>query len=109
MTDKYFYDYINTEIEKINFSVLYKEIDEKLIYDPVYLCFIIQITIYHLEHKNKINPNVLNLFGFYTSVLKGEHETRKELSKVELLYLIVKLETILEKPSSCDNLHGLYI
>lgn len=101
---------ISSEIDDTNFDSIYDKIEESNVYDPIQIKKIIQYTIYNLEIKKKLNPENGGCLNYHLDVLRGSNENRKELDKIELLYIVQlckKLNDDLKK-DSLDNLLHLY-
>jgi hypothetical protein len=110
MATSKFQKLITSEIEDTNFDSIYDKIEESNVYDPVQIKKIIQYTIYHLEIKKKITQDVGACLNYHLNILRGCDENRKELDKIELLYVIQLCKKLNEdlKKDSMDNLLGLY-
>lgn len=104
-----FPDYVANEIKDINFEKIYLDIYEKEEYIPTTLINCIQLTIYHLEFTKKLKHEDLATLSFYLSVITGQHETKKSLSKIELLYLIYKLDTLTTTTRTSTDKLNLYM
>lgn len=109
MTEE-FPKWLETQIKEIPFDLIYKNI---LVgeYIPSDIVDMMQLTMYHLELNQKLNPMLIGCFSFYLDILYGCHKQRKELTRNELLYVVYRCKHELDKceHKSPNNPHGMYI
>ena len=109
MTYKLFENYVNEEVQKINFNQYYDNILNKNIYTPEKILEMIQLTTYHLQYKKKMNDNIAGTLGYNRSVLDGTDSEKKELNKLELLYIVTYCDALLNNKTDNDKHSSLYM
>lgn len=104
-------------LSNINFTELYNQVEIDETYNPSKLADITRYVLYFLEINKRLDSNILSSMAFFQDILENRHESRKYLVKIELLYLISKLEEYfkqeIKSPSSDDkistNLRNMYM
>ena len=107
-TNEKFRQYVKNGLADINFNGIYESINEDGSYIPSKILNACQLVLYQLEFDNRLTPTIASFLSFHISALKGETEEPKRYDKNELLYLVQKLEHLLNHKESKDKL-DLYI
>lgn len=103
-----FKSHVERYVDSVDFLKLYNEIEEDNTYVPNKLIELIRMCMYYLEIKNKLDGVQLCLL-YYLNVLNQEHETKKEFAKLELLYIIQKLDEVITKSKGTSPTIQLYM
>jgi hypothetical protein len=109
LSDK-FREFVKVRTGEISLEKIYKAVLEETEYHPSELIEMIQLTMFKIEmcRGGAVHPSIASTIASmsgYVEVLANEHPDRKrELTKHELLYIIAKIDTILNHSESLNGL-----
>lgn len=104
-----FQDLVFDYIKNYKFDELYDKIDLLETYTPSEIIELIEYTIFYLEMKGRNEQCVISTILYYKNIIEGHDEHKRYLSKLEALYLVYRLDSVINKAKSSDKLPNFYL